>query len=378
MAASAPPAVVLRDLHTPRITSPQTSDLDVVSGGEVCVSLAGASRALCVRAGANDEGFATISTGANALMLRSPNVRFAGEIVRVSAPESLASLVGDGTDPSLVCLQTQQRGLWGTGHSEQSGSYMKTIADPGGADLTLSTSDSSVVGQESEVGLKRSGTIDFRSRAHEFFVGDQSALRVEDDSVIIHKDIHIMGTLNSVGGTTTTLQVEDNVVEVASGVDAEAAVSGTPSGLCIESVPGARGDVSHMSAFRAEDGTSLFIASVEDEDTVNVSAAVNARIFNKCFVHDVGGGTRQAGRLDTPSRSSEPQWRVGGGSVRISRYVPVDSNPGTIHHYAMAMRVTDEGAFEVSRIKTVLRHRADTTTFIASPPEFRVLQACEA
>lgn len=368
------PVAVLRELHTPRVTSPGTTDLGIVSGGDVCVSLAGTSRALSVKA---DDSNATIDTAENTLMLRSPHVRFAGETVQVSAPETLTSRVGDHTAASSVGFQTSHQGLWGTRRADNAGSYLNTVADPDGSDLTLSTSDVPV-GRESTVDVKRSGTIDFRSQVHEFFVGGRETLRIDDDRVTIRSDIHILGTLNSVGGSTTTLHVEDNIVEVASGVDGEHEVSSAPSGMCIESVPAARGDIPHMSAFRTVDGERLFVDRSDDEDHVDVSAAINARIFNKQFVHDVMGGSRQAGRLDTTSRSTEPQWRVGGGSLRISRYVPVASSPGTIHHYAMAMRVTDDGSFEVSRIKTILRHRANTTTFIASPPEYRVLQACEA
>ena len=383
------PTAVASELHVPTIISTD-GDLNLASGGDLFVSMPGSPHALRVHTSGSDllgaePPTTTVTSGANRLALRTPetSLHSKGEL-KFEATESLTYRAG--SEPlaggiTSVAHETVAIGLLGTGENDMDGSYLKTISDTTGSDTILSARGTASGGetyQSSSVEMTKSGSAYYRAGAHTFAVANDDVLSITAGHITILKDLEISGSLNSIDGSVGELRVEDHQIRVATDTEAESEVAQGPSGLYIESVPDTSGDVEMLGAFRTSDGTRMFISQNSDGiDQVDVDTASSARIFHKGFVHRVNQGERASGGGNTASRANEPYWDVCGGAMHMTRYVPSVSQLGDVYRFAVVLRVTDGGEFEVARTKTIFRHIPGTSTFAKLPDEFTVMQRCE-
>ena len=371
------PTAVFTDLHVPSIRNPD-GDLIIDSGGDLFVSFPGSPRALTISTDGDDvTGTTLVTAGSKELAFKTPDSSLKGDELSISAPGTLTCRAGTEVyNVTSVSAESSEAGLLGTGVDDSRGSYLQTVSATSGSDLVLS--NDGVAGQECTIEMTKAGSAYYRSNEHSFFVGGEEILTIGRDEFVIHKNLEIHGTLTTIGGTVNELRVEDALIHVATGAESEAQVSSSASGLCIETVPGGRGDVPYMSGYRDDDGSALFVALNNDgAEVIDANKAAKSEIFHKHFVHHVNGGAQASGQRTTLSRASEPYWEVNGGALRMSRFCPVESAPGTVSHYAVVLRVADTGAFEVARTKTTMTHIAGTNSFASSAPEFALLQACE-
>jgi hypothetical protein len=239
------------------------------------------------------------------------------------------------------------------------GSYLKTNAN------------SMALGSGSQSITAAAGRLSVRGREHAMIINNATIMDFNGDLIRIDADVEIAGTLNTIQGSTSTTRVQDPVIEVSTSANTEANVAGSDSGVGIDTVPGAAGDLSYMSSFVAADGTPLF---VDGTGGVDVSKAASSKIFDKGFVHNVGTGAKTLGARSSASRLSEPAWNVSGGAIRIVRIVQAPGAPGKLFRYTMVMRVSDEGVIEVIRVKHELTYDSATQSFVWSSPELTVMQ----
>lgn len=191
------------------------------------------------------------------------------------------------------------------------------------------------------------------------------------DKMVFHVDVDIAGTFNSISGDQTILQVDDPVIQLAAGLDTEADVAGAPTGVQIDTVLADNSSVSYMSRFKASDGSDLFVGG---DGTIDVAKAAASGLFVKQVALETNGGAKVAARRDAASRLNEPAWDIAGGPIRLVKAVPDPAVQGRVDVYAMVMRVTDEGYFEVGRLKQDLDYDGATGTFAGSAPTFSLMQ----
>lgn len=201
-------------------------------------------------------------------------------------------------------------------------------------------------------------------------IGGATVLTIAPTKFVIAADIDIEGTLTTVDATIGALRIEDPNVRLAHGSKEESAIADGATGIAVETVPGAPADGAYMSGFKAQDGTALFWDGVQ----VDASGAQASGAFDKHLSFRVGDGTRSLGTRTAAARAAEPAWDVSGGSLRLNHTVAGAS--GSAVQYAVRLRVSDEGTFEVLRETTQLAWNDATGAYApTSTPALEVLQA---
>jgi hypothetical protein len=351
-------AVVVQHVQASGVRS--LSDLDIHSSGRIDVTVKDGAKAFDVSCTSTT---ATIDAGPKRLELRSPTAYTrAAKTGVVSSTDVEIRAGGEAAATTSVVKAVAANATVGTGAAgETTGSYLNTNANS----ATLVSGSQSITAA--------AGRLSVRGREHAMIIDNATIMDFNGDRIRIDADVEIAGTLNTIQGSTSTTRVQDPVIEVSTGANTEENVVGGDSGVRIDTVPGAAGDLGYMSSFVAADATPLF---VDGTGAVNVSKAVSSRIFDKGFVHSVGSGSKSLGARSSASRLNEPAWNVSGGAIRISRIVPDPSAPGKLFRFTMVMRVSDEGVIEVIRVKNELTFDSATEAFEWSAPELTVMQKC--
>ena len=339
--------MIVQEAHAPRFAS--KTDLGIDSGGIIALSLPGASHALDISTN-QDDTVTTLDSRSKKLKIKTPALEFEADHGGVHAGTSIDVAVGSGS--SL--------------HATASGA---TLAN-GTTEAHFSTQDATLRTDTTSI-LQSGGSTQYRAPRHDISIGNSSAVTMSGDTVTFHVDVDVEGVLNTISGDQTITQVEDPVIQVATDTDTDADLAGEPAGIQIRTVPGDAASVSYMSRFKASDGSALF---VDQNGGVDVEKAVASEIFTKGVAWSANGGTRSGGQRTPDSRLSEPAWDIAGGQMRILRYVPDASTNGRVHMYAIIMRVTDAGDFEVSRMKQALDWDTGAGAYAPGPPEYTILQ----
>ena len=347
--------MVVHEAHTPRIRS--TGDLTVESGGILAMSMPGSSRALEVSTDA-DSTITTLDSKAKKLKIKTPDLTLTGNSGGFKAAATFG--VEAGAPEKSTLAATEANLTMGTQVNANGGKVDFSVAS-----TCLSNEDSAICQTED--------TITYRSPWHDFITNDTEVVTMRDDKVTFHVPVEIQGTLNSIDGDQTILNVRDPVIELATKKDTEADIAGGPAGIQIETVPADSSSVPYVARFKAADGSSLFI---DGEGNVDVPKAASAGIFDKRIALETNGGAADAGKRTTASRLGEPAWDMAGGQMRLVRFVPDADVHGRVNVYAMVLRVTDEGYFEVGRLKQVLNYDSATCTYTGSAPSFSLMHEC--
>jgi hypothetical protein len=189
--------------------------------------------------------------------------------------------------------------------------------------------------------------------------GGNPTVTIKNDRIIVKGNIDIDGVVNSTAiQSLQTLQVTDNYIEVADGLEHEVTggAAGSQNGLRINTVPNGGTMVSddavdtYLKKFKSSDGgLAFYTAGVFDQAKY---AAANV-ILNKGLLFNVNGGSASGGDKTQQSRDSEPYWDVLGGAMKITRVVPSATND-LVHRMSMALRVTNTGELEIVRHKVPL------------------------
>ena len=341
---------VVQEAHAPRIRS--NADLDVQSGGFVALSLPGASRALEV---STDETTTTLDSSENTLSIQTPVFELSGEHGGFEAGASISIRAGEEEPDISSLLATSSDASMGTTDATR---------------LAFSVPETSLFTAETLIRQTDNGTR-YRALDQNIAVGDNSIVTMGADKITFHVDVDIDGTLNNIGGDQLITQVEDPVIQIATGADTEADIGAGPVGVQIDTVPSDVSSVNRMSQFTATDGSPLFL---DGSGAIDVAKAAASGVFTKQVAWNANGGTRELAQKSAASRLSEPAWDIAGGQVRMLRYVPDAGTPGRVYMYAIIMRVTDAGNFEVSRMKQAMNWDAGAGGFVGSEPEYAILQ----
>lgn len=188
--------------------------------------------------------------------------------------------------------------------------------------------------------------------------GGNPTVTIKNDRILIKGDIDIDGIVNSTAvQSLQTLQVKDNYIEVADGLDYEVTSGiGSQNGLRINTVPNggtmADGDAvdTYLKLFKSADGgLAFYTGSVFDQAKYDAANAV----LNKGILFNVNGGSSVGGSKTQASRDTESYWDVVGGAMKITRVVPSATND-LVHRLSMALRVTNTGELEIVRHKVPL------------------------
>jgi hypothetical protein len=291
----------------------------------------------------------------------------AGDELLVSATESTRVYAGAAPTRSELELSKIAGVTAGTYSSQNYGRISSPSSSSAHPTIGLVRNNSDRL---ASVRTLETGRVVGRGSDHTFNIAGDSILQAAGDKVTIYKDIDILGTLNNIDGTMGYLNVEDPIVRLARNDVTDTDASGS-TGIAIETVPGAVGDVAYMERFKAGDGSPLFVSN----GAVNVEKATGSKIFDKMVAHSVGQGLQSSGVRSAAARLEGPAWEVQGGSIRLERFTP--GAPGDVTRYVMNMRVTDDGSFEISRIKVPMTFDAGVGKHVESgPPQFTVMQQC--
>ena len=353
-------------IYSPQFSSPQ-GDLALSSHGKVALSVPGSSCALELSSDIPSQTV-DVSSGDKNLQIRAPVFNMAGEELLVSASELTKVYAGEAPERSELELSkttgitsgTFSSDNYGRLHSPPSTSVHPTIG------LSRNNSD-----RLASLRTLETGRLVGRGSSHTFNIASEPILELVDGKVTIYKDVDILGVLNNIDGTMTYLNIEDPVVRLSRTTATEGDTSSESTGISIETVPATAGDVPYMERFKSSDGSSLFV----DQGAVNVEKAAGSKIFDKKVAHVVGQGAKLSGGRSASARLDGPAWEVQGGSIRLERFTPGAS--GEVTRYVMNMRVTDDGSFEISRIKVPMAFDVSTGKHVESgTPQFSVMQQC--
>lgn len=348
-------ALIQASLYTSGIHN-QTGNLDIKSGGDVSISLPDASQALKTNVVA---GETVISSGSLALDMRSFSTDATSDITQHTVPSSIKYGAGDASGSHSYVHGTELSAAVGTGAFDRSaGSFL--ITDPLSLQVTGGGSSFST----------NSGLVHLRSGKHEMNVGGVTILTIDDSKATIHRDIDILGTLNRVDATINSMRIRDPNIRLAHDARLDTAVGDGATGVAIQTVPGAAVDATYMSGFKKANGTPLFVAG---DNSIDVHTAEKSGAFDKHFSFSVGSGAKVLGKRTEVARSSEPSWDAAGGSIRLERTVA--TGDGIAIQFAIRMRVTDDGSFEVIREATTMTWNAITSQYTKTAPVFTVLQS---
>lgn len=350
--------VALLETQCPAIVS--DSELELHSSGFVGLTLNGDINALKVSVA---NASTTVDAESKNLELRTGKMNTHSDITEIRAPGSISIRTGGHgvNDPASVLTADATTSTLGSGENGA------------GAYLTTTNNAVSLAAQGQEIVLANPGRVSFRAGFHAMLIQNDEILRVENDRVAIHRDVDVHGTLNNISGSSATLQVADSTISVATSTPLESGVQGsqTGTGVIVDTVPGSASDVSFISQFKKADGTSIFI---DGDGAVDVAKGVSSTLFNKHVVHRVGGGAKLLGQRTPDSRSSGPAWDIQGGALRLRRVVPDPAGGGNATEYAVSMRVSDTGSFEVVQIKILLTYNGTEQKYARGTPEVSVLQ----
>jgi hypothetical protein len=189
--------------------------------------------------------------------------------------------------------------------------------------------------------------------------GGNPTVTIKNDRIIVKGNIDIDGVVNSTAiQSLQTLQVTDNYIEVADGLDYEVTGGGggSQNGLRINTVPNGGTMVAddavdtYLKQFKSSSGgLAFYTAGVFDQAKY---AAANS-VLNKGLLFNVNGGSAVGGAKTQVSRDLESYWDVLGGAMKISRVVP-SATDDLVHRLSMALRVTNGGELEIVRHKVPL------------------------
>ena len=353
-------ALVVPDLQAPRVNS--NSDLHLDSGGDVAVSLPRSSKALVM---STTDDTTTLSSRDNNMQVRTPSISFNSSVAELVAPNAVSMRAG-----SQDALSSVSRGV-AESRNTIAGTGTKDGDNSAGSYLTATIADVALGSQDNSIKLTKDGNAEYRSREHILAIGADDIFKVTPDTMYSAVDIDITGSLNSVEGTLRILQIADPSISLSSSSVVDNNIAGGPTGVSVRTVPASVADIEYMSSFKADDGSALFIDAATDK--VDVPKAVSADIFDHTIAYEVNDGMRKLGARTATSRLDSPAWDVSGSSLRISRCVPDSETLGNVNLYAMNLRVTDEGNFEVNRFKQVLTWDSGNEVYYGSAPEVVVM-----
>lgn len=344
---------VQAQLHTAAVHSP-AGDLNLSSGGKIMMSLPGASEAVTTRV---DAGDTIVDTGSKALNLVSNTLDSASDVTEHAAPTEVVYMSGSASGAKSTIRGTETDALAGT-QGATSSAVLETT--------TTSAKVSNAGTHVQTVGDR----VDLRADTHEMKIGGATILTIAPAKTVISADVDIQGSLTTVDAAIGALRIQDPNVKLAHGTKEETAIADGATGIAIQTVPGAPTDGVYMSGFKASDGSALFWdGTVVDADLAQASGA-----FDKHLSFRVGDGSRVLGARTSAARSAEPAWDVSGGSVRLNHTVAAAD--GTAKQFAVRLRVSDDGTFEVLRETTQLAWNDATSAYAAtSAPTIDVLQA---
>jgi len=360
--------VVVNQLHTARIDAYDLDALELASSGRVVVTTDGSNKALEVSSlGIKDPAVidtTVIDAGERTLKLASEtNVAFDSANITFTADEKFRSEVpvDDVTTPTFHHVATASDMLVGSGvlgadDAIVSGSFLLTDAST----FTLRNDGASIRGTSAEESSIRYDA----SYSHEFFAGAGSAsaaagsgaIEILGDKVVIRRDVDIVGTIDAISKDSTTLRVEDQIVQLAYTDDPTMAhrdsrLQGQKTGILIDTVPASfQSDAEYMRRFKAADGTYLFVDDYAE--AIDVSKARESGLFAKEVAFHLNGGMKSAGALTTESRLNEPFWGLTGGAMRLTRTVPTED--GKAKSLSLGFRIADNGSVEMIRLTRYL------------------------
>ena len=369
---------VFPSVHTARVSAYELDTLELAADQNIVLTTQGDAKALEISAlGIADPGvvdMTVLDSGAHALRMHSDvGAELAAPDIELHAEARYRSTVdvADASTPTFHHIATPTRMVLGTGtlnasDDVTSGAFLQTTADTFklGHD---SASISSTAGATSRIRYAA-------AEAHEFFVGGDAALQeagtgaieITADKVIIRKDVDLAGAINSVTNDTTTLQVEDQVIRLAHTADAATAnrdvlLSQGKTGLAIDTVPGSYADdAGYMGAFRAADGSKLFVD--DTAQTIDVTRALASGAFSKGFAFHLNQGAKTSGGRTESSRLNEPFWELTGGALHMAHTVP--AGDGKAKKFSLGFRITDDGSMEMVRVTNHLAWNAAATTYV--------------
>lgn len=356
---SSSPAMIVQEAHAPRISSAHTAtNLDISSGGIIAFSLPGASHALDISTDDTDT-ITTLDSKAKKLKIKTPTLDMVGENGGFTATKNFAIEAGEviGEKSTLAASSTNL--------------VLETHVN--GGSVQLSNTQARLSTDETAIGMADKRSIMYRSPKHIFQVGGGDIITMRDDKVTFHVDVEIEGAFNSISGDQTILQVEDPVIQLATGLDTEADIVGRPTGIQIDTVPADSSSVAFVSKFKAPDGSALF---VDGNGAVDVAKASSSGVFTKQVALATNGGAKAAAQRTADSRLTEPAWEITGGQMKLVHAAPDAAVDGRVNVYAMIMRVTDEGYFEVGRLKQEMDYDIGTGTYAGAAPSFALMQEC--
>lgn len=343
---------VLRTIQTPRLSSLSGEDFDLQSSGTIHLTTDGADLGLEV---SSDTDVTFANANSKSLQVTTDNVLIEATKQTVRGDVLSSVKCEDDTSSTIVSGST----LEARAGSADDVAYVSSKT----TEFGLYTGDAST--------SIEGGAASMRStHYHDISVDGATVISIDESTVTISPDVHVLGTVNNISGTQTTLRIEDPNISIATSTKTDSSLSGS-SGLSIDTTPSEVSNVTYMSGFKNTEGDPLFVTS---DNTVNTEVASSSSIFQKHVLHDVSSGVKVLGKRTTASRGSEPNWTIHGGSMRLRK--DVFMSPGSIMRYIMSMRVTDEGIFEVCRISIPCQHNPTTNEFVEGIPTTVVLQQC--
>ena len=362
-------ALVVPNLHVPRIVGGAQEDLNIDSGGEIALSMPLASRALVVKT--PSDGETVVDTRTKDVEFKTPTALFVSQDSANSASSSIANRAGSKTEGELSSIVKGSKDVNTGASTVVAGTGSRDGDSTQGTYIRFGAASTKIASPGESIAINKSGGIEYRANEHSFSLEGVNKFAVREEHIRSEVDIDILGTMSSVEGTLRIVQIEDPEIKLATTAQVDSNLTTEPTGVTVKTVPCTVSDAEYMSRYRAEDSSALFVD--EATDVIDVPKAVSADIFDKTIAYDVNGGMRSAGARSADSRLADPSWNVAGSALRISRVVPDMANPGMVILYTMNLRVTDEGGFEVNRMKMPLEWDESTGTYFASAPELVVL-----
>jgi hypothetical protein len=248
-------AMVVPSIETARVSAKDLDAMELASSGKIVLTTDGDEKALEVRGlGIADPAVVdttVIDSGTKGLSFKSDvGVDIAANHVGLRAIDNYHSTVqvANASTPTFHHKATDDRMILGNGivdpnNQIASGAFLETTPDS----FSLGHDDAKIAstyGVNSRIRYEA-------AQAHEFFVGSDAstqvdgagAIEIRGDKVIIRKDVHLAGTINSVATDTTTLRVEDQIIKLAHTNDAATAnrdmlLCQSKTRLSIDTVPG--------------------------------------------------------------------------------------------------------------------------------------------
>ena len=344
---------VLQETHVPLVSAYELDALELSSHGSITLTTDADQKAvqLTSSAGGTDT---LVNVGDQSANVQAADVHMLADKSVVTATTSTGTLVGSSTgdrsemhtNATNMSLATNSAASGGKGGALETSSSQGPRLSVGSASIDVSSPR-----------VRMRSTV-----AEDFFVGNNAnaSISVENDRILISHNIDIQGQLNSISATNETLAVEDNIIKLVTSNIADSELSQNGTGMLIDTVPTTADPVGD---FKAADGSALFL---NGDSTVNVTKARDSSAFAKQLAFMPGDGARMTGGRIKTVALREPAWNLEGGSIRLTRDVPV--GPGSLRRYCMCMRVDDDGNLEVNRITQPMTWNDTTNKFVEGVP----------